>query len=176
MQPLASVELGDDVIVVKAAEKPNVVLPARSEARSANNTAVATGATAETDSAAGTAISASIIEAQVNSPTGTLPLTKPDNLTWELAPISSHVVTPYQWVRFPVEVVSDFDEIDKYVLTQVDRLPNGASFDKVAGGGRQFQWRPRPSDLGEHQFSFTAIDIVEPSRREGVTMRIIVQE
>ena len=96
--------------------------------------------------------------------------------TWELAPVASHVVTPHQWVRFPVELISDAQDIDNFVLLQIDRLPNGATFHEIASGGRQFQWRPGTADSGEHRFRFTAVDKNDANRRENVTMRIIVQE
>lgn len=95
---------------------------------------------------------------------------------WRLAPVASQVVTPHQWVRFPVDIISDADDVSDYVVVQIDRLPNGASFDARTNGGRQFQWRPGTSDSGEHLFRITAVDSEDASRRESVTMRIIVQE
>lgn len=95
---------------------------------------------------------------------------------WALAPIASQVVTPHQWVRFPVQLIGDSDTINERIALQVDQLPNGASFEPRAGGGRQFEWRPNTADQGEHVFQFTAIDTEDGQRRESTTMRIIVQE
>lgn len=156
-QPLASVELSNDSILIEA---------------------VATGpALVEEpiESLAGIVVRNSGIDvtqaqniASIEAESG-----KPD---WAIAPISSHIVTPHQWVRFSVGLDSDVDDIDEYVLLQIDRLPNGATFGEVAGGGRQFQWRPGTLDKGEHKFRFTAVDKNDANRRENVTMRIIVQE
>lgn len=95
---------------------------------------------------------------------------------WSLASIASRVVTPHQWVRFPVELVSESPAVSDYVAVQVDALPNGATFDENDDGTRQFQWRPGTADGGEHIFKFTAIDTENSEKRQTVTMRIIVQE
>lgn len=95
---------------------------------------------------------------------------------WSLASIASRVVTPHQWVRFPVELVSESSEVSDSVAVQVDALPNGATFDENEDGTRQFQWRPGTADGGEHVFKFTAIDTEDSGKRQTVTMRIIVQE
>lgn len=95
---------------------------------------------------------------------------------WSLAPIASQIVTPHQWVRFPVQLLSESVTIDEQVALQVDQLPNGASFEQRTAGGRQFEWRPSTADQGEHMFEFTAIDTENEQRRESITMRIIVQE
>ncbi len=110
-------------------------------------------------------------EAEEISPTDAIE--KPD---WSLAKIASRVVTPHQWVRFPVELISESSAVSDYVAVQVDALPNGASFDTGSDGARQFQWRPGTADSGEHVFNFTAIDTNDAQRRQTVTMRIIVQE
>jgi len=99
-----------------------------------------------------------------------------DKPTWSLASIASRVVTPHQWVRFPVELLSDSDNVGDFVAVQVDALPNGATFDENSNGTRQFQWRPGTADGGEHVFNFTAVDTTNSDTRQTVTMRIIVQE
>jgi len=83
-----------------------------------------------------------------------------DKPAWSLASIASRVVTPHQWVRFPVELLSDSDTVSDFVTVQI----------------RQFQWRPGTADGGEHVFNFTAIDTNNYESRQTVTMRIIVQE
>jgi len=104
------------------------------------------------------------------------PVPEPDPIEWTLAPISSHVVTANQWIRFPVNILSEQEIDEDAVVVQIDRLPNGASFDPAVVGGRQFQWRPGTADRGDHTFRFTAVDRDDASRRESVTMRIIVTE
>jgi len=99
-----------------------------------------------------------------------------DKPNWSLASIASRVVTPHQWVRFPVELISESAEVNNTVAVQVDTLPNGATFDANDDGTRQFQWRPGTADGGEHVFNFTAVDTENANNRHTVTMRIIVQE
>jgi len=102
--------------------------------------------------------------------------TQDNKPTWSLASIASRVVTPHQWVRFPVELLSDSDKVGDYVAVNVDALPNGATFADNSDGTREFQWRPGTADSGEHVFNFTAIDTTNSETRQTVTMRIIVQE
>ncbi len=95
---------------------------------------------------------------------------------WSLAPLASHIVTPHQWVRFEVALDASSEAVKDYVAVQIDRLPNGASFDPLPNGNRQFQWRPGTSDQGEHTFWVTAVNTENPSQSESVNLRIIVQE
>jgi len=122
-----------------------------------------------------------IVEASANISSDIVPVVAAEEAVtepavWELAPLASHVVTPHQWVRFPVELLTDSEQTADRIVVQVDNLPNGASFDPNASGIRQFQWRPGTADQGEHTFRFTAVDSEDTEQRESVTMRIIVQE
>lgn len=154
-QPLATVDLSDDTILIEAAATGPLL----------TQETIADPVVRPVEKPVATTLSTSNAESSVTS-----------DATWSLAPVASQIVTPHQWIRFDVALVSDAENIDEQVVVQIDNLPNGATFGEVAGGGRQFQWRPRTADQGEHQFRFTAVDKNDASRRENVTMRIIVQE
>jgi len=86
-------------------------------------------------------------------------------IAWQLAPLSSQMVTQNQWLRFPVNVNSEPLAADDRFIIDVNPLPAGASFDVHPTGGRQFQWLPSTQD-----------DREDTSQRQSVTIRIIVEK
>jgi len=166
--PLASVELGSDAILTESAaiDQASIEEPL--------DELIEEPFDEPFDSSAGSVAQISV-EDELGVQNDSVTKAERPKPTWSLAPVSSHVVSPYRWVRFPVELISDADDIDEYVLLHIDRLPRGASFSPGAGGAQQFQWRPGGGDIGEHKFRFTAVDKYDANRRENVTMRIIVQ-
>ena len=59
-------------------------------------------------------------------------------------------------------------------ILQVDRLPEGASFEASDGGSRIFYWRTGNKDEGEHLFRFTAINPVDANLRDSHEVMIVV--
>jgi len=95
---------------------------------------------------------------------------------WTLAALSTHIVTPNQWVRFLVQLQDNLLIAEDDVIVEIDYLPYGASFNLQPTGGHQFEWQPGEADRGEHTFRFTAVERDNSAKRESVTVRIIVQE